>query len=140
MKILLVSLNYAPEQTGIGKYQGEMAAWLVDRGHQVRVVTAPPYYPAWKMGAGYKSWNYVVEVVDGARIYRVPLYVPSVQSGIKRLIHLLSFAVFSFPVIVWQSVTWRPDALLITAPPLNGYANSPVGRGAFESADASART
>jgi len=30
---------------GIGKYTGEMAAWLAARGHQVRVVTAPPYYP-----------------------------------------------------------------------------------------------
>ncbi|MFZ2393335.1 MAG: glycosyltransferase [Rhodoferax sp.] len=36
MKILLY---------GIGKYTGEMAAWLAARGHQVRVVTAPPYYP-----------------------------------------------------------------------------------------------
>lgn len=28
MKILLCTLNYTPELTGIGKYSGEMAAWL----------------------------------------------------------------------------------------------------------------
>ena len=118
MKILLVSLNHTPEQTGIGKYQGEMAAWLVAHGHQVRVVTAPPYYPAWKFGAGYSGKSYVVEEVDGARVYRVPLYVPSVQSGVKRLVHLLSFALSSLPVIMGLAVGWRPNAILVTAPPL----------------------
>ena len=48
MKILLYGLNFTPELTGIGKYTGELAAWLAARGHAVRVVTAPPYYPAWK--------------------------------------------------------------------------------------------
>ena len=51
MKILLYGINFAPELTGTGKYMGEMAAWLAARGHDVRVVTAPPYYPAWAVGA-----------------------------------------------------------------------------------------
>ena len=42
MKILLYSLNFAPELTGIGKYSGEMAAWLVAHGHSVQVVCAKP--------------------------------------------------------------------------------------------------
>jgi colanic acid biosynthesis glycosyl transferase WcaI len=42
MKILLYGINFAPELTGIGKYTGELAAWLAARGHDVRVVTAPP--------------------------------------------------------------------------------------------------
>ncbi len=117
MKILLVSLNYAPEQTGIGKFQGEMAVWLAARGHQVRVVAAPPYYPEWKIGQGHSAWRYKIEETKGVRIYRIPLYVSSVQTGVNRLIHLLSFAVTSFPVIVWQAL-WRPDAVMLTAPPL----------------------
>lgn len=52
MKILINGLNFAPELTGIGKYTGEMAAWLSAAGHEVRVVTAPPYYPEWQVGAG----------------------------------------------------------------------------------------
>jgi colanic acid biosynthesis glycosyl transferase WcaI len=55
MKIRLYGLNFAPELTGIGKYTGEMAAWLAARGHEVRVVTAPPYYPAWKVSEGFKN-------------------------------------------------------------------------------------
>jgi colanic acid biosynthesis glycosyl transferase WcaI len=58
MKILLYGINFAPELTGIGKYTGEMATWLVAQGHQVRLVTAPPYYPAWAVSPGYsgRAW------------------------------------------------------------------------------------
>lgn len=46
MKVLLYGLNYAPEPVGIGKYSGELVAWLAARGHRVRVITAPPYFPS----------------------------------------------------------------------------------------------
>jgi len=52
MKILLYGINYSPELTGIGKYSGEQARWLAGQGHEVRVVTAPPYYPQWQVGEG----------------------------------------------------------------------------------------
>ena len=45
MKILVYGINYSPELTGIGKYTGEMVEWLAAQGHEVRVITAPPYYP-----------------------------------------------------------------------------------------------
>ena len=118
MKILLVALNHKPEQTGIGKYQGEMAAWLVARGHEVRVVTAPPYYPQWMVAKGYRAWLYRIETIDGAKVIRVPLYVPSRVTGTKRLVHLASFALSSFPAIITQALFWRPDSILLTEPPL----------------------
>ncbi len=49
MKILVYGINYSPELTGIGKYTGEMVEWLARNGHEVRVITAPPYYPEWKV-------------------------------------------------------------------------------------------
>ena len=58
MKILLYGINYSPELTGIGKYSGEMAAWLAAQGHEVRVVTAPPYYPDWKVWQGFSTWRF----------------------------------------------------------------------------------
>ena len=42
MKIVLVSMNFAPELTGIGKYSGEMADGLIARGHEVCVVCEVP--------------------------------------------------------------------------------------------------
>ena len=57
MKILLYSVNFAPEPTGVGKYSGEMAAWLAEHGHSVRVIAAPPYYPNWQIDPSYaRPW------------------------------------------------------------------------------------
>lgn len=58
MKILVYGINYSPELTGIGKYTGEMVEWMASQGHDVRVITAPPYYPEWKVGERYSSWRY----------------------------------------------------------------------------------
>ncbi|MBA1712567.1 colanic acid biosynthesis glycosyltransferase WcaI, partial [Escherichia coli] len=56
MKILVYGINYSPELTGIGKYTGEMVEWLAAQGHEVRVITAPPYYPQWQVGENYSAW------------------------------------------------------------------------------------
>jgi colanic acid biosynthesis glycosyl transferase WcaI len=42
MRILLYGINFAPEPVGIGKYSGELAAWLAAEGHQVRVIRPSP--------------------------------------------------------------------------------------------------
>lgn len=115
MKILIYSANFAPEPTGIGKYSGEMAEWLVSEGHEVRVVAAPPYYPDWKLAEGYAWPPYRHEVWKGARVWRAPLWVPAKPSGLKRIVHLLTFAISSLPVMLRQ-VVWRPDVVLTVAP------------------------
>ena len=50
------SLNYSPEAVGIGKYNTELAEFLVDEGIDVYVVTAFPYYPAWKISSEYNRY------------------------------------------------------------------------------------
>ena len=117
MKILLYGLNFAPEPTGIGKYSGEMAAWLAAAGNEVRVVTAPPYYPAWSIGAGYSAWRGVQERWQGVRVWRAPLWVPRRPSGAKRLVHLMSFALLSIPALV-QQMFWKPEVVVVVAPAL----------------------
>ncbi|HKF61447.1 MAG TPA: glycosyltransferase WbuB [Dongiaceae bacterium] len=118
LRLLIYGLNHAPEPTGIGKFTGEMAAWLAARGHQVRVVTAPPYYPAWQVGAGYSAWRWRRERIEGAEVYRCPLYVPARPRGLTRILHLASFALSSFPVALWQSLVFRPRVLIAIAPAL----------------------
>lgn len=115
LKILICSLNFSPELTGIGKYSGEMAFWLAQRGHEVRVVAAPPYYPDWKVREGYSSSSYHSELCERVRLIRCPLWVPEKPGGIARLIHLFSFAVSSFPVML-RHVLWQPDVVWVVAP------------------------
>jgi colanic acid biosynthesis glycosyl transferase WcaI len=116
MKILFYGINFAPELTGIGKYTGEMAQWFVEQGHEVRVITAPPYYPAWKVSEGYKN-AYNIEQWNGVTVYRVPLWVPEQPSGFKRLIHLASFALCSLPTL-FKQWTWKPDVIWTVEPAL----------------------
>ncbi len=115
MKILIYSANFEPETTGIGKYSGEMASWLAAQGHIVHVVVAPPYYPAWKLSKGYDWPPYRREQWHGVQIWRAPLWVPNQPGGFKRVVHLLTFALSSFPVMLLQAF-WRPDVVLTVAP------------------------
>ncbi|CCU72966.1 glycosyltransferase WbuB [Thalassolituus oleivorans] len=117
MKITLVSLNYSPELTGIGKYNGEMAPWFVAAGDNVDVVCAPPYYPEWKVHAGYSGLSYRTSVENGVRVTRCPLYVPAQPSTIKRLSHLASFA-FTSGLALFAKVFKRPDVVFVVEPTL----------------------
>jgi colanic acid biosynthesis glycosyl transferase WcaI len=115
MRILIYSTNFAPEPTGVGKYSGEMAAWLADHGHEVRVVAAPPYYPEWRTDRQYVWPPFRREQWRGVDVWRAPLWVPKAPNGFTRIVHLLSFAITSFPVMMWQ-LLWRPDLVLTVAP------------------------
>jgi len=117
LKILIYSANFAPEPVGIGKYSGEMAVWLVAQGHQVRVVAAPPYYPVWKLDQAYVWPPYRREQWQRVDVWRAPLWVPKASGGLVRILHLLSFAVSSLPVMLWQ-IRWRPNVVMVVAPAL----------------------
>jgi colanic acid biosynthesis glycosyl transferase WcaI len=117
MRLLIYSANFAPEPTGIGKYSGEMAVWLAAQGHDVRVVCAPPYYPAWRLGA-FDAWpRYRREYWHGVDVWRAPLWVPRQPGGARRLLHLASFALSSLPVVLRQAA-WRPQVVITVAPAL----------------------
>ncbi|HCB2601908.1 TPA: colanic acid biosynthesis fucosyltransferase WcaI [Citrobacter koseri] len=116
MRILVYGINYSPELTGIGKYTGEMVEWMVREGHEVRVITAPPYYPQWKVGEQYSSWRYRREE-GAATVWRCPLYVPTQPSTLKRLLHLGSFALSSFFPLMAQR-RWKPDRIIGVVPTL----------------------
>ncbi|EHS7368814.1 colanic acid biosynthesis fucosyltransferase WcaI [Salmonella enterica] len=116
MKILVYGINYSPELTGIGKYTGEMVAWMAREGHEVRVITAPPYYPQWKVGERYSAWRYRREEGE-ATVWRCPLYVPKQPSTLKRLLHLGSFALSSFFPLMAQR-RWKPDRIIGVVPTL----------------------
>ncbi len=116
MKILIYGINYSPELTGIGKYTGEMVEWMAEQGHDVRVITAPPYYPEWQVGERYSGWRYRCEQ-GAATVWRCPLYVPKQPSTLKRLLHLGSFALSSFFPLMAQR-RWKPELIIGVVPTL----------------------
>ena len=72
MKILVYSLNTAPELVGVGKYTGDMAEYFAAHGEEVVVVSAPPYYPDWRVWPGYGAWRYSVERSERSLTQRCP--------------------------------------------------------------------
>ncbi|MGT2504143.1 WcaI family glycosyltransferase [Bradyrhizobium guangxiense] len=118
MRILLVGINYAPDLIGVAKYNTELCESLVDEGHEVRVITAPPYYPAWKLPHGFGASYFKAKEVNGVRVTRAPIYVPAQPSGGKRLVHHASFALSSILPVVKEAIGWRPDIMLSAAPSL----------------------
>lgn len=118
LRLLIQGLNYAPDQIGIPKYTTEMAEWLVARGWNVAVVTAPPYYPGWRIGEGYSGLRYSRQTQNGVRLIRCPFYVPARPTGTRRLFHLASFALTSAPALALEAARFRPDAIMAIAPAL----------------------
>lgn len=118
MKILVAGINYAPDLVGIAKYTTEMCQFLREKGHDVVVVTAPPYYPAWRIVRPYKGFVYSREWRDGIRVVRCPMFVPKSPSAMMRILHHLSFALTCLPVLLFEALRFRPDVVLSIAPSL----------------------
>ena len=125
MRILIYSINFSPELTSTGKYTGEMAQWLAERGHTVRVVTSPPHYPNWKVFDGYFAWSFRKEQwrpsagTGVLETFRCPIWVPRMPRGWRRLAYLASFSLSSWPVMLAQ-VFWKPHLVLLVEPTFFG--------------------
>jgi colanic acid biosynthesis glycosyl transferase WcaI len=50
-------------------------------------------------------------------VWRALIWVPRKPDGLSRIVHLLSFALNSLPLMLWQ-VLWRPDVVFTVAPAL----------------------
>ena len=113
MKILIYGLHFKPDLIGIGKYTGEMTDWLFNRGHKIRVITAPSYYPEWKLKQRFLWYK---KEDNPYLIWRCPIYVPSQPKGFTRLLHLLSFALSSIPILI-KYLSWKPEYIISIEPP-----------------------
>lgn len=117
MKLIIYSLNYYPELTGIGKYNGEFADELVRNDIDTHIITAPPYYPEWKVHPEYKNSYMTKKVSKKLTVHRCPLYVPKSVTTLKRLLHLASFALSS-AFTLFRLIKLKPDVLFIVQPTL----------------------
>jgi colanic acid biosynthesis glycosyl transferase WcaI len=117
VNILIYSLNYPPELTGIGKYNGEMCDNFATAENNVTAIVAPPYYPEWKIHQGYSNIKFSSTKENGVSIIRCPLYVPNEVTTITRLIHLASFA-FTSSLALFTKLFTKPDIIFLVQPTL----------------------
>ncbi|MFN3516813.1 MAG: WcaI family glycosyltransferase [Novosphingobium sp.] len=122
-RVLIVGLNYAPEPVGIGPYSQGFAEALAARGARVTVVTGKPYYPKWRIDPAFAGGGWRHSVEGGVTITRCPLYVPAEPSGLKRIVHLASFALSALGPALRAALRpkrERPEIVFTVAPALLG--------------------
>ena len=121
MKVMILSINYWPEVTGIGAFTTYRAEFLAAAGHDVEVCTTFPYYPEWKVPPSYAGRLAASEERNGVRILRSYAYVPNPATPLKRILHEASFI---FSSMLRALAGKRPDLLLVVSPPLGLAVNA----------------
>ncbi|MFC5931864.1 glycosyltransferase WbuB [Cryobacterium melibiosiphilum] len=112
LRILILGLHYTPESTGNAPYTSALAEGLTARGHQVRVITAHPHYPEWRIRPGYGAHT-SHETINNVPVTRLAHYVPPTPTNLQRLLSELSFG------LRLMTTRWaRPDVLLLVSPAL----------------------
>ena len=91
MRFLTLSHFYAPET--IPKPH-ELAVGLIQKGHQVNVVTGIPNYPNGKFYPGYHLRPWQREVRDDVRILRVATDPDHSTSSIRHMLNYLNHGHF----------------------------------------------
>lgn len=115
MRILVLSINYWPEEMGIGPVTTWRCEYLASRGHEVTVCTTFPYYPEWRVDDRYRSRRWQREIHEGVTILRSPAWVPARLTSLKRILFEASFLVGNLARTISAP---KPDLLLVVSPPL----------------------
>ena len=89
MRILIVSQYFWPETFRIN----DLVKELVERGHNVSVLTGKPNYPQGKIYKGYGFFSHNRDEYFGAKIYRVPLIPRGKGTGMQLGFNYLSYVV-----------------------------------------------
>ena len=99
-----------------------MANYLSSIGHQVHAITGYPYYPQWKVQAGYRHRWFSSELIHGVSISRCPLYIPQKPTGLKRIIQDFTFLISSGIVLTGLILKRKKFDTIFTVSPsfLNG--------------------
>lgn len=92
---------------------------LVERGHQVEVLTGFPNYPGGKIFPSYRLKLFQREIMEGIRVNRVFLYPSHDNSTVKRIANYLSFMISSMllgPLLVRRADVVYAYNLVTLAP------------------------
>lgn len=91
MRVLIVSQYFWPERFRVN----DVAAALVERGHEVTVLTGQPNYETGSFAEGYSAFAPRSESIDGVAVHRFPLVARGGGTGARLALNYLSFALSS---------------------------------------------
>ena len=116
MKLLVSSMTFAPDHSGISLYSTDFAAYAAEQGHEVTVVTAFSWYPKWVKAPEDRRRLFQKDTYKGAKVLRGYLYVPKKVSTLTRIVQEISFVAFAFFNFLRAG---KQDAIVIFTTPIN---------------------
>lgn len=123
VRVLIVTQWFDPEPTFKGL---AFARELSRQGFDVTVLTGIPNYPTGRIYPGYHMRLLQRELIDGVRIYRVPLFPSHDDSALRRALNYASFAASS--LLCGLFVARRADVIYVYHPPLTvGVSGALIG-------------
>jgi glycosyltransferase involved in cell wall biosynthesis len=115
LNILILAQHYAPEEISGAVLATELAEDLVNRGHQVTIVTPAPNYPDGVVFSGYRNTLYDSETLNGVRVIRTWTHITPSKAFWQRLLHV---GIFSITSLLGGLVGGRIDVIMSYSPPL----------------------
>ena len=83
-KMLLISSNYWPENTGIGVYSTDLAENAFSQFYDVTVLTGLPHYPWWKIPEQFQNLVPGIYTKDNVKVIRTQHAIPKSAGALGR--------------------------------------------------------
>jgi colanic acid biosynthesis glycosyl transferase WcaI len=113
LRLLILSLQYAPEFTSNAILITGLAQQLAARGHTVTVLAGTPHYQLPRVPSGYVWRPFRREVCEGVKVIRCWAFP---KSGGK-VAKLLNYASFTLTSLIAGLLTERPQVVIVVSPP-----------------------
>lgn len=116
MKLLILCPHYAPDVAPTGEVMTSIAGALVDRGHELEIVTSLPWYREHRVEPGWAGRPWRVQRCSWGRVVRLHPF-PTDKSNIPA--RAVGFAGFTgLATLAALFARARPDAVMVMSPPL----------------------
>ncbi len=108
MRILVITNHFWPENFRVN----DLAVGMVERGHEVCVLSGIPNYPEGKFYRGYGWFRNRSEEYRGVQVHRIPLIPRGNGSGFRLAVNYLTSAFFFCLLAPWLP-RHRPDVVFV---------------------------
>ncbi|HEY6416022.1 MAG TPA: glycosyltransferase, partial [Acidimicrobiales bacterium] len=118
MRVLVICPHYAPDTAPTGEVMTRIGDELVDRGHELHVVTSLPWYRDHRVEPRWTGRPVRHEDIDGTRITRVHPFPTDKRNIPARALGFAGFTGMAGAMALGGRRSLRPDVVLAMSPPL----------------------
>ena len=115
MRVLIISIAFAPELIGNAPLVTELATDLAKQGHQVTVITGFPQHGLSEIPDRYRRKIFLKENFNGVRVVRCYTYASAQKSFLNKMLSYVSFPLSS---TLSGLIAGEYDIIFTLSPPL----------------------